>query len=52
MDLQTRQRIEQFISINEKVKNSRFTKETKTVSFNLNVEIGKPLQQNLGGYVL
>ncbi len=50
MDLQTKQKIEQFIAINEKVRNSRFTKETKTVSFNLSVEIGKPVEQNLGGF--
>lgn len=50
MDLQDKQKIEQFIAINDKVKNSRFTKETKTVSFNLNIEIGKPLEQSLGGF--
>lgn len=50
MDKLTEERITNFISINEKVKNSRFTKETKNVSFSLNVEIGKPIKQDLGGF--
>ncbi len=50
MQLQDKERIEQFISINEKIKNSRFVRETKSISFNLRVGVGKPLEQNLSGF--
>lgn len=50
MDLQTKQKIELFISINDKVKNARFTKETRTVSLNISFEIGKPLEQKVNGF--
>lgn len=45
-----KQKIKHFIEICEKVKNSRFVKDTKTVSFNLSVGVGKTLEQNLGGF--
>ncbi len=50
MDLNTKNKIEQFIAINEKVRNSRFSKETKNVGFQLNFEVGKPLEQKVTGF--
>jgi hypothetical protein len=45
-----KQKIKQFIEVCEKVKNSRFVKETKNVTFNLSIGVGKPLEQNLDGF--
>lgn len=50
MDLQTKQKIESFVSINQKIKNSRFARKTRNVIFNLNMEVGKPLEQSLSGF--
>ena len=50
MDSDTKKRLEDFVSIVEKVKSARFTKETKTVSFTLNFQEGEPLKQELAGF--
>jgi hypothetical protein len=50
MTPQEQQKVEAFISINDKVINSKFRRETKTVSFNLNFEEGKPLEQEVAGF--
>lgn len=50
MDSETKARIEQFISIVEKIKKSRFVKETKQVSFQFNFSAGEPLKQEISGF--
>jgi hypothetical protein len=50
MDLDTKKRLEDFISIVEKIKNARFTKETKNISFNLNFQAGEPIKQEVTGF--
>jgi hypothetical protein len=50
MDTDSRDRIEQFIAIVEKVKNARFTRETKSVGFQLKFKTGEPLQQKVIGF--
>lgn len=44
------ERIKTFISIAEKVRDSKFIQEQQTVSFSFNFEVGKPLVQNLAGF--
>jgi len=50
MTTEEKTRIEKFISIVDKVRNSKFRKETKTLSFQLNFEAGKPIEQTLSGF--
>lgn len=50
MNAHDKEKIEQYISIVEKVKNSRFVKKTKNISYQLNFEQGQPLQQTVGGF--
>lgn len=50
MNESERERINQFISIVENVKNSRFIKTYKTVSFELNFVTGKPVEQKMTGF--
>ncbi len=50
MNLSDKEKVEQFISIVEKVKNARFTKETKKVGFQLNFKAGQPLKQEVTGF--
>lgn len=44
------QKISSFISIAEKVRNSKFIREKQSPSFSLNFEVGKPLKQELSGF--
>ncbi|MBT9150446.1 MAG: hypothetical protein DDT40_00618 [candidate division WS2 bacterium] len=46
----TSKKLERFVSIVEKIKNSRFIKETKSLNFELKFEIRKPLTQIISGY--
>ncbi len=44
------ERINKFINIVEKLKNSQFIKTTKNIKFELNVEIGENIKQQISGY--
>ena len=50
MNVTDKEKVKQFVSIIDKIKNSRFTKETKNISYHLNFEEGQPLQQTVGGF--
>ena len=50
MDTLTSNRISDFIRILKKVKDSRFSKTTKSIGYNLNFTTGEPLQQETTGY--
>ncbi len=50
MNPSNKEKVEQFISIVEKVKNARFTRETKKVGYQLNFEAGQPLKQETTGF--
>ena len=50
MDTSTREHIEQFITIVEKVINSRFRQQTRTFGYQMNWTAGQPLKQEVVGF--
>ena len=50
MDAPTRERIEHFIAIAEKVKTSPFVQQTKKVGYQMNWVAGQPLKQEVTGF--
>src|SRR5690606_34754865 len=50
MKKQERDRLNLFVSIVEKIKNSRFVKEGCRFKFELSYQEGQPLQQSISGY--
>ena len=47
---QDTEKIKKFIQIIERIKNSQFIQQTKTIGFELNFKIGEPLTQKLHGF--
>lgn len=50
MNVTTQKKLERFVSIVDKIKNSRFVGNTKNLNFELKFEEGKPLTQVISGY--
>ncbi len=49
MDIKDRKRLEKFILIADRIFNSRFIKETRSIKMQINIEIGKPVEQKIEG---